>query len=232
MRSLYRTRFFWLLPISGLLHLALFLAWPVSSPVQPTWPARPAALTVALRALPETPAPEPAPPTTPAAKVLAAPSTPSKTSIARQQSAIIALPRAVSQNPLNIATTPAPIENDVFEAAKSAPANSKQIFDGGNDLQSLAKRSLGKIDRELRKDAPAHSKEKLAALGEPGAVPFEKAVAAAGVQRDIKVETIYGANGQAFTKYTGPGGSYCMWTPKPMSASAEAPKMRVTNCPN
>ena len=230
MRSLYRTRFFWLLPISGLLHLALFLSWPVSRPVQSSLPARQAALTVALRSAPE--AMIPIQPQAPTAIVKPTPSITPKKVAPPTQTAVIALPRAVSNNPLNIAPTPTPTENDVFESAKSAPTNSKQIFDGGDDLQSLAKRSLGKVDRELRKDAPAHSKERLAALGVPGAAPFEKAIAAAGVQRDIKVETIYGANGQAFTKYSGPGGSYCMWVPKPMSASTEAPKMRVTNCPH
>lgn len=101
-----------------------------------------------------------------------------------------------------IPTTPTPLA--------TSPADEKKDLPIANTLAEStifnAKRDIGKIDRDLRKDFP-----KL-----PQAAPnsmqsrLEKGIAAAAKPGATKMEDMISTDGRRMTKVTGPEGTYCV----------------------
>lgn len=102
------------------------------------------------------------------------------------------------------------------------------------DILSNAKRSVGKIDKDLRAEVVAPARA--AMMGREGPSKLAQAIAKAGIPRTMQGEVVYGAGGQQFTKYTGPNGTFCLSVLKAErmfgQARMEEPGVRVTNCPN
>ncbi|SFI47533.1 hypothetical protein SAMN04515618_12821 [Collimonas sp. OK307] len=85
------------------------------------------------------------------------------------------------------------------------------------DMVDAAKRNIGKIDRDLRKDSPPASEPAAPAAKEPTRQQIlEKALAGPVVQKETPkpgettMEDITRPDGQRVTKVTGPNGTYCV----------------------
>lgn len=102
------------------------------------------------------------------------------------------------------------------------------------DILSNAKRSVGKIDKDLRADVVAPARA--AMMGREGPSKFAQAIAKAGIPRTMQGEVIYGPGGQQFTKYSGPNGTFCVSVPRAErmfgQGRIDEPGIRVTNCPS
>ncbi|GAC1326534.1 MAG: hypothetical protein NVS3B11_21370 [Collimonas sp.] len=102
--------------------------------------------------------------------------------------------------------------------APQLPAASRHP--SAEDMVDVAKRNVGKIDRELRKDSPPAS-EPASPAGTAVAAPtrqqiLEKALAGPVAQKETPkpgettMEDITRPDGQRVTKVTGPNGTYCV----------------------
>lgn len=123
------------------------------------------------------------------------------------------------------------------ELALSSEQITKQKLDkalGVEDILSNAKRSVGKIDKDLRAEVVAPARAAL--LGREGPSKFSQAIANAGIPRTTQGEVIYGPGGQQYTKFRGPNGTFCVWKLKLERAAGqgilEDPGIQVTSCPN
>ncbi|WP_211462876.1 hypothetical protein [Collimonas silvisoli] len=96
--------------------------------------------------------------------------------------------------------------------APKLPASSSRP--SAEDMVEAARRDIGKIDHELRKDSPP--KEPAAAAAKPSMQQtLEKALAApvephAAKPGETTMEEITRPDGQRVTKVTGPNGTYCV----------------------
>ncbi|SDX58334.1 hypothetical protein SAMN04515617_10513 [Collimonas sp. OK242] len=99
--------------------------------------------------------------------------------------------------------------------APQLPAASRHP--SAEDMVDAAKRNIGKIDRDLRKDAPAASQPAPAAAAAPSRQQIlEKALAGPVAPKETPkpgattMEEITRPDGQRVTKVTGPNGTYCV----------------------
>lgn len=188
-----------LIVMSALLHLGLLLYWHIQPPVPA--PAAPLpALHLRLRDLPppvaklepqvlpaqpaSPPPPSPAKPV-PAKNIRPAPET--KTAAPPSEAKIITSTAAPGPDPAGLSVAPQTAEPSLADRARL---------------------NLKEIDKNLREESVGPAR--MAALGTPGADKLTRGIDKAGINRAPKLETVYGAGGQAYTKYSGPGGTYCL----------------------
>jgi hypothetical protein len=102
------------------------------------------------------------------------------------------------------------------------------------DLAASALAGVGKIDHDLRQAAPPRP----GLLQTPANTPATRlgqGIAAAYIPTSTTMEELTTANGQKYTKVTGPFGTYCVWgrDPRPSATSFTVfdTPMRTTNCP-
>ncbi len=224
-----------LLLASSLLHITLLYQWRFAKPSAQHFEYFQPAVQVRLREARITPIPEvretpPAKPVvkeTPKETPKEVPKTTSAPSKPAEKPAPANAQIIRSQNSNDFAVAPPATAPTAPAATETAPAPSIA------DMMENAKHSAGKIDKDLRAGVTGPARAGL--LGTEGPNKLARDIAKAGVVREYKVETIYAANGQQFTKHTGPGGSYCIWVPKADRAFGqggfEQPQSKVTTCP-
>ncbi len=102
-----------------------------------------------------------------------------------------------------------------------------------DDMIESAKRSIGKIDKDLRKDAPWATP----APSKPAQSPLEKAIVSAGKPASPTLAEKTLSDGRRVTKVSGPGGTYCVLHGT-VAASGGVDQIqhgiqsKVTNCAN
>lgn len=213
-----------LLLLSALLHLIFWYFLPKLHSMPPENETRPS---MVLRIIPITPAlpTPPAPPTPSPSKAVAASVAPTlATSRARVVPPTTQTRIALAEKAITKENDPPLIVVQPELAPQAVPTPS---------LAERARSGLGKIDGELWAELPAPARS--ARMGKTGPLPLEKAIAAAAKPRTGTVETVYGTDGQQYTKYHGPFGTYCIWVPKvKRAATAGTPQENasyVTTCP-
>ncbi|MES2105317.1 MAG: hypothetical protein V4634_14950 [Pseudomonadota bacterium] len=137
-------------------------------------------------------------------------------------------PQAITVPPLPF-PAPAP-------AQPAVPAPSPDTANPGNsitDITSSAMLSIGKIDRELRKEFPRLEESR----PDSTQARLAKGIAAAGVAQGTTMQEKVFPDGRRVTKVSGPGYSYCVTTDSVGHDSGfdqmqRGVKSKTTNCGN
>jgi hypothetical protein len=121
-----------------------------------------------------------------------------------------AKPLAHPVKPLAAASVPVPALTPLQDAGRATPVPAQspaQEAPGAiGDITSSAMRSIGKIDRDMRKEFPPLSEEK----NDSWQLRLQKGIAAAAIPREQTIQNKQTADGRSITKVSGPGYSYCV----------------------
>jgi hypothetical protein len=204
------------LPLAIALHLFVLYCWMSNRPVLPEAANR--TLIVRLAASRTQQAiPADKPPAKPAG---------SKPDKSRRTAATPARPQAIYVTPAPDVAAPS-AEKKEEPAAPPAPTVTAE------DMITNARRSAGKIDRDLRKASP----KLLEAAPDSIQSKLEKSIAVAAKPRSTTMEEIAYSNGRRMTKIVGPGGTYCV-TEEGVGATngldmiQNGVRKKTTNCPD
>ncbi|MBI3228779.1 MAG: hypothetical protein HYZ45_00885 [Burkholderiales bacterium] len=138
-----------------------------------------------------------------------------------------ATPNIISRLP----SQAAPASSFSVSTDNSADIPTRDTSDKPLDLADIRKNCIGKIDRDLRGEDKLARPNTIAALANKAESghQLERAIAAAGIQREIKIQELVAADGRRYSKFTSAAGTYCMW-PKTQSDTGTKDSL-ITNCP-
>ncbi|MFZ6644800.1 hypothetical protein ACO0LO_03745 [Undibacterium sp. TJN25] len=111
-------------------------------------------------------------------------------------------PLAQPDNTPRITATPATAIDQTPQTPQTTPITAS------SDITATAMRSVGKLDRELRKEFPTIAR----AQPETMQSKLAKGIAAAGVSQERTMQERISPDGRRVTKISGPGYSYCVTT--------------------